>query len=334
VAAADGVLVSDSSATYRFDNAGRISPTYAWAGRLAVWDLTADGGLVGVLPSTFGEGMILDPDGTDASPVSRMKVPASFGGYKVLRIAADRSVWLVLGSNSGFDADPATLLFKLNGTVAPLTRVTHPVSQTVDAGTKVTLDTAATGSKVTYQWQRNGADLIGETNATFVLGNAQPTANGGYTVVVRNRSGSLTSRVATLTVTAAADAFAAWAAAAGLSGAAADPAADPDLDGAVDLAEFAYGTSPVKAGETPAFTVSEVNVGGTSYPAMTWTRRKDLGRARIELGVASSVDLADELGSNTLSVTLSVGGLKRVVTRSDAAQAAKTAHYFRFSVRR
>jgi hypothetical protein len=46
------------------------------------------------------------------------------------------------------------------------------------------------------------------------------------------------------------------------------------------------------------------------------------------------VDLADELGSTSLSVTRLAGGLERVVTRSDAAQAAKAAQFFRFTVRR
>ncbi len=198
-AVADGVLVSDIYGFYRLDNTGRPDFSYAWSSSLAVWDLTPAGGLFGVRQSSFGEGVILNVDGTDAAPVSRMTVPA--GGYKLLRVAADGAVWLVLGSNTGFDVDPSQLLYRLNGTVTPLALVASPSSQTVDAGTKVTLAAAGTGtSKVRYQWQRNGSDLAGETNATLVLNNVQPANNGDYVVVVRNQSGSRTSYPATLLV--------------------------------------------------------------------------------------------------------------------------------------
>ena len=157
---------------------------------------------------------------------------------------------------------------------------------------------------------------------------------GDYRVVISNAGGNVQSAVAPLTVAIAADPFIAWAAAAGLTGAAADPAADPDHDGAVNLAEFAYGTSPAKGGDSPVFSVAEVLVGNIPYPTVTWTRRKGLGQVRIELSVASSADFTDDLGSTTVSVTSLADGLERVVTRSDAAGPAQAAQFFRFTVRR
>lgn len=114
-ALADGLLVGDITALYRLNETGRIDPTYAWGGPLAVWELTSNGGLVGVLPTTFGEGRFLDADGLDAAPVSRMTVPASFAGYRRLRVGSDGALWLLLGSNSTF-TEPASLLYKLHGT--------------------------------------------------------------------------------------------------------------------------------------------------------------------------------------------------------------------------
>ena len=218
---------------------------------------------------------------------------------------------------------------------APLPQINRqPAGGNADPGGSFTFSVDASGTGLFYEWYRGTNVLAAADGPALTLSGLTAADAGDYRVVVSNSGGSTNSLVAKLTVTAAADPFAAWAAAAGLSGATADPAADPDLDGAVNLAEFAYGTAPLKAGETPVFAVSEAIVGGTSYPAVTWTRRKDLGTARIELKVASSADLADELGSTTLSVTPLAGGLEQVVTRSDAAQAAKTAQFFRFTVRR
>lgn len=199
-AQADGVLMGDTSGFYRFDGAGREDKAYGWSSRLQVWDLDASGGLVGVLNSTAGEGIIRRADGTPAMPVSVMKVPASFSSYQWVRVAPDGAYWLALGG-SGAPVPPATMLFRLNGTVTSLALVTSPQSQTVDAGTTVTLTAAATGtSRVSYQWQRNGADLPGQTNATLVLSNVQTTDTGDYVVVARNLSGSTASRPATLVV--------------------------------------------------------------------------------------------------------------------------------------
>ena len=202
-ALADGALVGDLNGFYRFDNFGKLDPTYGWSGRLAVWDVNPAGELVGVLQNTSGEGVLRQPDGTPARPVGTMKVPVSYSSYSFLRIASDGSYWLALGG-SGSPTDPAIMLFKLNGTVTPLSLVTQPQSQTVNAGSSVTFIAGATGtSKIQYQWLFNGVVLPGQTNATLVINNAQPSANGDYTVTVSNRSGSITSRPATLVVLSA-----------------------------------------------------------------------------------------------------------------------------------
>lgn len=51
-----------------------------------------------------------------------------------------------------------------------------------------------------YQWNVNGTDLIGATNASLTITNVQAVDAGGYFVVVTNFGGSVTSQVATLTV--------------------------------------------------------------------------------------------------------------------------------------
>lgn len=63
---------------------------------------------------------------------------------------------------------------------------------------RVQADSAA---PVTYQWQRAGVDLPGETTARLVLRQVHAADAGSYRVVVRNGAGQVTSRAAVLTVT-------------------------------------------------------------------------------------------------------------------------------------
>ena len=59
---------------------------------------------------------------------------------------------------------------------------------------------ASSGATMTYQWRFNGANMPGQTKSTISLTNVQTANEGDYDVVVANMCGSITSRVATLTV--------------------------------------------------------------------------------------------------------------------------------------
>ena len=77
----------------------------------------------------------------------------------------------------------------------------QPVSQTNLVGSTVTFSVAATGTPpLAYQWQKDGVNLSGQTNASLTLANVQPSAAGRYRVIVSNAAGSVTSAEATLTV--------------------------------------------------------------------------------------------------------------------------------------
>jgi hypothetical protein len=290
--------------------------------------------LIGVLPTTFGQGVVLNADGTDASPVSRMSVPASFGGYKKLRIAPDGSIWLMLGSPSSF-SEPVSLLFRLNGTVTPLAFLVQPASQTVAAGATVTLTASASGAaKVIYQWRRDGVDLAGKTEPTLTLTGFSAALAGDYTVVVSDGSTSLVSRVATLAVSGVTDPFTAWADGVRLSGADADPGADPDHDGANNLAEFYYGTPPIDGAAGPVFVVSTETVGGLGYPAVTMVRRQATDGITFGAAASSSVDFTDDLGTTVVSTTPLGDGFERVLIRSGTASTVQATQFFRFTLQR
>ena len=112
---------------------------------------------------------------------------------------------VVVTNTAGTVTSAAATLTVTAAAVAP-TITTQPANQTVTAGQTATFTVVAAGTApLTYQWQKNGANLTGATSASYTTP-ATTTADSGSTfrVVVANTAGTVTSVAATLTVTAAA----------------------------------------------------------------------------------------------------------------------------------
>jgi Immunoglobulin I-set domain/Immunoglobulin domain len=85
-------------------------------------------------------------------------------------------------------------------TTAP-TILTSPVSASINVGQSVNFSVSASGtSPLSYQWQKNSANIGGATQAVFSIQSAQPVDAGDYRVIVSNSFGNATSTVADLTV--------------------------------------------------------------------------------------------------------------------------------------
>jgi hypothetical protein len=77
------------------------------------------------------------------------------------------------------------------GSGTPPIIVTAPESQTLTAGSTVTLGVVATGTgPLAYQWSRNNQPIEGAVGTTFTLSNVQESDAGNYTVTVSNGFGS------------------------------------------------------------------------------------------------------------------------------------------------
>ena len=77
--------------------------------------------------------------------------------------------------------------------VAP-TITLPPFSQSVLLGATVTFTAAGSGSgPLSYQWDKNGVPLAGQTNLTLVITNVSPANNGSYTFVLSNSVGTATA---------------------------------------------------------------------------------------------------------------------------------------------
>jgi hypothetical protein len=64
----------------------------------------------------------------------------------------------------------------------------------------VTFKVAFVGKDPSFQWQKNGVDIPGQTAQNLTLSSVTVADAGSYTVTVRNSAGSITSAAATLTV--------------------------------------------------------------------------------------------------------------------------------------
>jgi len=87
------------------------------------------------------------------------------------------------------------------GAIAPYISA-QPANQTVSAGQTASFSVAAGGTApLSYQWQKNGADISGATSSSYTTPTTTSADSGAmFRVVVSNTAGSVTSNSATLTV--------------------------------------------------------------------------------------------------------------------------------------
>jgi Putative Ig domain/Immunoglobulin domain/Immunoglobulin I-set domain len=112
----------------------------------------------------------------------------------------------LLVSNSAGSVTSTAATLTVNATAVAPAITTQPANQTVTAGQTATFSVVATGTPpLSYQWQKNGANVTGATSPTYTTA-ATTTADSGakFDVVVSNTAGTVTSTSATLTVSAGA----------------------------------------------------------------------------------------------------------------------------------
>ncbi len=112
----------------------------------------------------------------------------------------------VVVSNSVGSITSSIAILTVNAAVVAPTITTQPANQSVTAGQTATFSVTATGTApLSYQWQKNSANITGATASSYTTPATATTDNGAkFDVVVSNSAGSKTSSMATLTVNAAA----------------------------------------------------------------------------------------------------------------------------------
>ena len=77
----------------------------------------------------------------------------------------------------------------------------QPIGQTAYSGQMGIFWAYATGTfPLSYQWQKDGVDLPGETGSALWLTNVQRAAQGAYDVVISSSYGTVTSSLVSLAV--------------------------------------------------------------------------------------------------------------------------------------
>jgi glucose/arabinose dehydrogenase len=135
-------------------------------------------------------------DATNPSTASQFA--ASLSAPVDLKIGLDGALYyLSRGSGSVGKIRPAS-----SGSAPQITQ--HPTSLTVPVGTAATFSVSASGTApLSYQWQKNGANINGATASVYQTpAAALADNNSAYRAIVTNSLGSATSNAATLGVTA------------------------------------------------------------------------------------------------------------------------------------
>ena len=112
------------------------------------------------------------------------------------------SAFNVIVSNSAGSVTSNAATLTVNSSAVAPTISTQPTNQTATAGQTATFSVSANGTApLSYQWQKNGANLSGATSSSYTTPAATTSDNGSaFSVVVSNSTGSVTSNAATLTV--------------------------------------------------------------------------------------------------------------------------------------
>jgi hypothetical protein len=120
---------------------------------------------------------------------------------------ADAASYSAIVSNTAGSVTSATATLTV---ISPPVIVTQPTSQTSVAGGSASFTVSASGAGLTYQWLKNGTNILvnggkvsGATTASLTLSNVASADVGGYSVSITNLAGAVTSATAILTVSVA-----------------------------------------------------------------------------------------------------------------------------------
>jgi len=196
-----------------------------------------------------------------------------------------------------------------NADIAKIT--VQPAAQNLPLAGSGSIGVTATGSgTLAYQWYKDGSAISGATSATYTITGAQTAHAGDYTVRATNSITSITSSIATLTVT---DPYAAYLSTHGLDPAGdGAPAADPDKDGIANLLEFFLGRSPVALDASDTFPALRVDSGPS--PALVFEFR----RAKAAEATPYAVEYSDTLSGAWTPAASGAGGVVIETTSLDA----------------
>jgi hypothetical protein len=104
-------------------------------------------------------------------------------------------VYSLVAVANGISSDPVTFF------IGSLAITAQPQGKTILEGQSASLTVGVAGDvPIAYQWRKDGTDIPGATTSTYSIGAAQVSDAGGFSALVTNVTGALTSSVAALAV--------------------------------------------------------------------------------------------------------------------------------------
>lgn len=181
---------------------------------------------------------------------------------------------------------------------------TQPQSQSVATGANVTFSVVATGTApITYQWQKNGTNITGETGSNLNLSNVQSGDVAAYTVIVSNGVNSVTSNAAALSIGNASN----W------GWLATPPVTTGDLAALQGSGTFPHNgtiTADFRANSTPLYLVMSEDVG-----------------EQVKLSWFGAIDNQGAIGSVLFNAPITIGSRRVYVTMFPTFQTLTTIQF-------
>ena len=201
----------------------------------------------------------------------------------------------------------------------PLTVTGDPRSVTLVEGEDLTLSVGWQGnSEATYQWFKGMDMLPGQTGQNLVELSATSESAGDYRVEVTDITGTVSSALASVTITPSTLTFAAWAQQNGLMPGEDQPDDDADADGIPNFEEFVFGLDPktpdAAPGATPQFIIVEST--GKDYPGVSFRRARDIEGYQIEIEAVETILSPSPESTVEESVTDLGNGVDLIVYRT------------------
>ena len=171
---------------------------------LVASNLVEDGAVFYLNGVRVGDIRVPNPDPVFATSATR--APEPHPGWEIIEFVPAN---LIQGENvlavelhqSGADSVDAAMAVVLDAIMpAPLVITNEPQDQTVGIDSVAMLAVGVSGSNPRYQWFKDDVMIGAATGSTYSIQAAQPGHTGSYFVVVSNVLGSVTSRVARVTV--------------------------------------------------------------------------------------------------------------------------------------
>ncbi len=177
------------------------------------------------------------------------------------------------------------------------TITSHPANQSVAPGQTATFNVSASGTApLSYQWQRNGADIGGATNASYTTPSTTLSDNGStFRCIVSNSAGTAVSNNATLSVSGPPDPQSPY------------RGVPFSIPGAIEAEDFDEGGEGIAyhdldaANQGGQYRTSGVDVSATSDIGggykIGWTKGSEWLEYTVNVGVAGTYTIAARIAS-------------------------------------